>query len=109
MLANDEIDLYKLSSPTKRDQEELAEVMQFRPPAVNGATVLLTRLIEAPASVAASVAAPTSTTTQAALPMPLSPEKGNEGDVAATGVRQPPSLLNPGEVPEFKDKTRQPR
>jgi hypothetical protein len=47
-----------------------------------------------------------STTTAASVASTGGPvEAANAGDVAPSGARRRPTLLNPGETPEFKDKT----
>ena len=108
VIRGEAIDVYGLPAPSKRDMQDLAEVEQFRPPVSHG-PVTLTRLTqpaprEPEVAVAAAVAAteaPVATTTRAEIPVAANTE-GNLGD--AQGPRKRPTLLNPGEVPEFKDK-----
>jgi hypothetical protein len=111
VINNAGIDVYSLPAPTKRDMEDLAEVAKFAPPASDG-PVRLARMLPEPggAALPATVATeqqalsvPLSTTTQAATS-----GQANLGDVAPTTNRKRPSLLNPGEKPEFKDKTAPP-
>jgi len=118
VVRDDAIETYDLPAPSKRDLEDLAEVEKFRPP-VSTAPVTMAKMTEAPlkkveaSSVAqqASVTAPVSTTTEAARVASPVMEKGQtivNGD-GTSGVRKRPTLLNPGEVPEFKDKTTAPQ
>jgi hypothetical protein len=108
------IEVYTLPPPGKRDLEDLAEVSKFAPPA-SDAPVRLAQLLSPhpgtalPAAVATqqeALSAPVSTTTAEARPSSgKAAEAVMEGDSQPTGVRQRPTLLNPGEKPEFKDKT----
>ena len=102
------IDVYDLPAPSKRDLQDLAEVEKFRPPASHRPVTLTATTKEAAhepegpvAARTAAMEAPVATTTQAELPTTAATE-GNVGDVQ--GPRKRPTLLNPGEVPEFKDK-----
>ncbi|MDE1154434.1 MAG: hypothetical protein PW735_01760 [Acidobacteriaceae bacterium] len=106
----DGLDLYRLPEPSKRDRKDMEEAMQFQPPAVGDAPVTLSHIARAAERATVAEAVPASTTTQAEQAMPVTAERGNEGDtVASTGPRKRPSLLNPGEKPEFEDKSAQPR
>jgi hypothetical protein len=106
VLHDDEIQVWTLPAPSKKDVQDLAEVMQFAPPA-NELPVSLRKIAEETAAAArsdtatAAVAAPVSTTTQAEV---ATKKTGEAGDTGASGPRKRPTLLNPGEVPEFKDK-----
>jgi hypothetical protein len=124
VIADDEIDVYTLPAPSKRDLEDLDFVAKFAPPpteypvrlakligtpATSGpaAGAEATTAVEAATAPAASqtgLATPVSTTTQARLTTAAAAEP----DSAATG-RKRPTLLNPGEVPEFHDKNAAPQ
>jgi hypothetical protein len=87
------IAVYKLPPLTKRDREDMAEVAKFAPPASLD-PVVLRRLIS-PAErkrAEAAVTAPVSVPIPAAM---------SAVDSTSTGVRKPPTLLKPGEKPEF--------
>lgn len=115
VLHDAEILLYTLPELSKEDRADLDEVQKLRPPVSSG-KVVLTRMTEQIRETAAGTTekaqseqqaldAPVSTTTAAGAG-PLPGAKGNEirnGD--AGGPRKRPTLLEPGEVPEFKDKT----
>ena len=116
LLHDDEIDVYSLPELRKEDKEDIAEVAAFAPPVTSG-PVKLARLFEPGASKPAETAdagakavlsVPVSASTLAPTPR-TTPEQGNVGDVATTGTRQRPTLLNPGEQPEFKDKNAPPQ
>ncbi|MDE1162501.1 MAG: hypothetical protein PW792_11235 [Acidobacteriaceae bacterium] len=111
VLVGDEIQVYDLPAPSARDVADRKEIAAFAPPSVGDAKVDLSRLAAAPQAVTASVSTPTSTTTAAAVAVPSAAavEKGTMGDAVVPGLRKKPSLLNPGEEPEFKDKNAPPK
>ena len=90
------IAVYKLPALGKSDLDDMAEVEKFAPPIVSTGNVMLTRLTKpekdamAAESAAASSAAATSAAAAALIATPV-----------ANGPRKPPSLLNPGEKPQF--------
>ncbi|MFC6647371.1 hypothetical protein ACFQBQ_17695 [Granulicella cerasi] len=105
VLEGDELQLYDLPAPSKKDLAELAEVNKFAPPTVGDAKVSLSRLAEAPPEVAASLQTPIASSTEAgqgAVAAASGAEPGTLGD--ATGPRKRPTLLNPGEKAEYQDK-----
>jgi hypothetical protein len=93
--------LYKLPALSGRDKEDIAEVEKFAPPAVTEGAVKLPRLTGTSAPLP---------TARAAVPM------GQPGrqDVARQPLpqqpvaRKPPTLLEPGEKPEFGSANEQP-
>ncbi len=126
LVQNGAIAVYKLPPLGKKDVEDIAEVAKFAPPAGLGA-VKLARLVAsgdrdgrkrlpgvgAPAGAAPSVAAGTAAV-EASGAMSgaaggIAPDAGSGtadpvGETAPTGSRKPPTLLKPGEKPEFKTK-----
>ena len=114
VIHDDEIQVYTLPAPSKKDLAEQAEVQKFRPPTAGG-MVTLGKLTEAPKTepgsenkTEAELSAPVSATTRAELPVAAAKSEGGADATAPAGgttaVRKRPTLLNPGEVPEFKDK-----
>jgi hypothetical protein len=92
------IAVYKLPPLTKKDQQDMAEIAAFTPPASTSDVVL--RRLTTPVKVKrASVQAPP----EALRPSGLGP-KADDAMVTGGGVappRKPPTLLKPGEKPEF--------
>lgn len=125
VVEGEEIQVYALPAPSKRDLQDLADVAKFAPPHTD-APVTLAGLLQAPekepeaarGAAAAPAAAPAATATERAMTAPASSttqaevsaggaaESGPDGQ---TGPRRRPTLLKPGEVPEFKDKTAPPQ
>lgn len=107
---DDAINVFSLPALSKVDEQDIAEVMAFAPPVTTAEKVSFPRLFEAGSTKAAETAsatakqalsAPVSTTTQAPLPTTTTVA---EGDGDSSGPRTRPTLLKPGEKPEFKDK-----
>jgi hypothetical protein len=120
--------VYKLDAPDKHDLADMAQVARLAPPASSG-EVTLPRIMEAlqakrvvaeatiADSASAPVASPASAT--AVLPVPAAvaqapvamaterPGPAN-GDLDPAPGRQPPTLLKPGEKPEFGKKNPEP-
>jgi hypothetical protein len=103
--------IYKLGAPTSRDQKDLEEVAKFTPPSVAAdAPVTLAKITlppptqpgEIPPGNAAVVAAPVQTPVGGVAGGAVG---GAAGAEAVPVARKPPTLLNPGEQPEFKDKS----
>lgn len=86
------IAVYKLPPLSKTDLEDMAEVEKFAPPAATG-NVELTRLTT---PVKAEMAAESLTAEKEAAAAALL-----KAATAPSGPRKPPSLLKPGEKPEF--------
>jgi len=103
--------VYTLPAPSARDKKDLEEVAKFAPPPAGDAPVSLTRIVvpvTQPGEIApgnAVVAAPVQTPVGGVT----SVAGGTVGDAPPDAVRKPPSLLNPGEKPEFKDKSAPPQ
>jgi hypothetical protein len=104
VVRNGSLVLYKLAPLSGRDREDIAEVEKFAPPAVSEGMVSLKRL-----------------TGPARTPIAVTPAKPTLGDAAASAAaqsaltaapattrRKPPTLLNPGEKPEFGTPNEQP-
>jgi hypothetical protein len=92
--------VYRLPQLSKRDRDDIAEVQQFAPPPLSEGAVKLGRLTT---PVKASAVA-----SHAALPAPEQPTSTALTAVAPV-KRNPPTLLNPGEKPEFGAPNEQPR
>jgi hypothetical protein len=90
------IAVYRLPGLGKVDLDDMAEVEKFAPAIVSTGNVVLTRLTkpEKAAMAAESAAASTAAATSAAAAALIAPPVPN-------GPRKPPSLLNPGEKPQF--------
>ena len=99
VVRNGAIAIYKLPPLSKRDQEDMAEVARFAPPVVRSGAVVMPRLTTpaggqvGPKTVAVlpaaeSVEEPASQALTSVAPEPAAP-------------RPPPTLLKPGEKPEF--------
>jgi hypothetical protein len=105
--------VYPLAALTARDRKDLAEVQKYAPPAAGDAPVNLARITvpaskpgEVLAGAAPQVAAPVQTPAGGiSTPSVAQAEQQPAGDGDSVGPRKPPTLLNPGEKPEFKDKT----
>jgi len=99
--------IYTLPAPSARDKKDLEEVAKFAPPAAGDAPVSLARIVvpvTQPGEIApgnAVVAVPV----QAPVQAPVGGVAGGSvGDPEANAPRKAPTLLNPGEKAEFKDK-----
>ena len=95
VVREDAIEVYRLPQLTKGDREDLAELQKVTPPASAG-RIDLSGLAEAGAKGEATA----------------SGRGGPPSSATANGdpqtPRKPPSLLNPGEKPEFQDKSATP-
>ncbi len=123
VLSNDAINLYTLPELNDRDRKELAEAQTMTPPVSTGPVVL--RRISRPIAAETAVPAEETTAPPAPLPGPADSSAAGAGagasatagaGVAAPGgaaksttngdaageQRKPPTLLAPGETPEFK-------
>ena len=104
-----EIDLYRLPELSKADREDLDDVRQMRPAVAEArGAINLRKLAEddtqsAPLKDAEGTVAPVSGAQPGKEASVADAARATvaEGDVAP---RKPPSLLNPGEQPEFKSK-----
>jgi hypothetical protein len=107
VVKNGAVEVYKLPALSKRDKEDIAEVAKFAPPPASGPVLL--KLLAAP-----SGSARTAKATENAVPASASsavpvaadksaPADSSPGDAAASAPapRKAPTLLNPGEKPEF--------
>lgn len=120
---DDEIAIFNLPPPSKADLDALAFVQKFRPPATDGGVSfpkLVAAVEQASAAAAAprpippaqqqALATPVSTTTAAAQPLPTHPGSDETGGaVPGVQARTRPTLLLPGEKPEFRDKNAPPQ
>jgi hypothetical protein len=95
------IAVYKLSSLSKKDKDDMAEVEKFAPP-VSTENVVLKRLTRPMKAAAADERAEAS----GAAPLVTAGAAGAEA--VSTGPRKRPTLLNPGEKPEFGYANEQP-
>jgi hypothetical protein len=92
--------VYKLPGLSGRDREDMAEVEKFAPPAVTEGAVKLTRLTGTSAPVPAARAA-------AAAPMGQPGARAQQLPQQPV-ARKPPTLLAPGEKPEYGTANEQP-
>lgn len=99
--------VYKLPALTKRDKEDLEDVAKFTPPVTTG-PVRLALLTGKPVTPkgklpVAEAPAPTSAAGAEASAPAVSVPTQTAGDAPAnsSGGRKPPTLLKPGEKPEF--------
>ena len=99
------VQVFKLPELRKKDKDDMAEVASFAPPAGTGPVVL--KLLTQPR--------PQSQSTNT-VPVPAegpsmvlsSQMAGSESGGTAAGPRKPPTLLKPGEKPEFGRSNAQP-
>jgi hypothetical protein len=99
--------VYKLPALSKRDKEDIAETVKFTPPVTTGAVRL--GLLTGPAPVAARGRPPipegavtSAAVGPGAVPMVDAPtQTAGASPNNSTGGRKPPTLLKPGEKPEF--------
>jgi hypothetical protein len=91
--------LYKLPALSGRDKEDIAEVEKFAPPPVTEGAVKLTRLTGSAAPV------PTARATAAA---PMGQPGARQQLPQQPVARKPPTLLAPGEKPEYGTANEQP-
>ncbi len=135
VVRNGAIAVYKLPPPRKEDMEDMAEVAKFTPPSGSGAVSLeaLARRVErekaadeervsvaaaratagaAPGAAGAAPAAagPTVPASASAAPAAIRSQgdAANAAPLAAPATRRAPTLLNPGEKPEFGSGNAQP-
>jgi hypothetical protein len=107
MVKDGAVTIYKLPVLTKRDKDDMAEVAKFAPPPGSGpvAFQLLTGSARASRRTAAkldkSAAAQVDAGTETAVNSTEPAQTSEEGKPATAGPRKPPTLLNPGEKPEF--------
>ncbi len=108
-----EFDLYRLSELSKRDREDLADVAKMEPPRGGSGPVNLRKLAEddnqqVPLKDAEGAVAPP--TAAAAITAAGPAAKAQEPDMRvvqngdSVAPRKPPTLLNPGEKAEYRDK-----
>jgi hypothetical protein len=94
VVRNGSLVVYKLPPLSSRDREDIAAVSEFAPPAVTEGKVTLGRLTTpARAAPVVSTAPQSVAAAQAQADAGLAP--------APPVKRNPPTLLNPGEKPEF--------
>ncbi len=100
------VDVYKLPGLTKRDKDDMAEVAKFAPPPGSGPVTF--HLLTGPATAVKKAAGKLDRSSVADLDAGLktavdstAPAQTNEEPAPATAPRKPPTLLNPGEKPEF--------
>lgn len=129
VLGPETLDIYRLPELSAKDKRELADAQTMTPPLGNGPVLLnrIARPVEAPVQQASSEASPAAAAAPsnqvpspvaAADAAPVSASKAAE-TVASTSalaegeapapVRKRPTLLNPGEKAEFRDKSVEPR
>jgi hypothetical protein len=99
VVRNGAISVYKLPPLTKRDRDDMAEVGSFAPPA-SVADVSLKRLT-VPVRSAEAMRRPPTQSAVASGPGAVPPAAVDMGSSAADSPRRPPTLLKPGEKPEF--------
>jgi hypothetical protein len=101
VVRDDALVFYRLPPLSARDREDMAAVAKFAPPPVSSGPVLLTRIttpVVAPAATGAAAAAPAVAEQNDALLRQTA--EGPEQDTSPV-QRKPPTLLKPGEKPEF--------
>lgn len=95
---------YRLPALSARDREDIAAVAKFAPPPVSSGAVRLSRIVspmrpaDAAAASAAASAAPEATANNQSLLRQTA--EGSAQDTSPV-QRKPPTLLKPGEKPEF--------
>jgi hypothetical protein len=99
VVRNGAIAVYKLPALTKRDRDDMAEVGAFAPPA-SLADVSLKRLVVPVKSVEAT-RRPLTQNAAVSGPGAVPEAAVDLGSSAAASPRRPPTLLKPGEKPEF--------
>ncbi len=135
VLGSQTLDLYRLPELSAKDRKDLAEAQTMTPPVGSGPVVLagITRPIAAPESVGggetvraadeetgkltqAPVAAPAKAPAAGTLPashssgsQAASAVAASEAGDAPAAARKPPTLLKPGESPDFKGQTGTPQ
>ena len=121
VLGPETLDLYRLPELSARDRKDLAEAQTMTPPVGSGPVVLagITRPVAAPERVGGgdtvrardeeagrltnTHASPTSPDTATAVAPSTAGQTGTaSGDVPPGTARKPPTLLKPGESPDFK-------
>ena len=107
VVRNNALAIYKLPPVTSHDRDDIADVMKFAPPAVTSGPVTLPRLTT-PVSARTSAAATVTATDQS--PVAQTPPQAASQPAESTQAtqvqqqparRKPPTLLEPGEKPEF--------
>ncbi len=99
--------IYKLPGLSKRDKDDIAEVAKFAPPPGSGPVAfrLLTGSVQASRRAGAkldkSAVAQVDAAAKTAVDSTEAAQTNEEGKPASAGPRKPPTLLNPGEKPEF--------
>jgi hypothetical protein len=107
--------IYKLPPVSARDRQDIADVMKFAPPAVTSGPVTLPRLTT-PVAAAATAQTAEAVAASAAAPVPISPaplpaapqQTSSAQAQQPSAPRKPPTLLEPGEKPEFGTPNTQP-
>jgi hypothetical protein len=95
VVRNGGISVYKLPPLSKKDRDDMAEIAAYAPPASTGDVTLARLTTKAKPKVTEVKAAANSLAPVAAAEKPVA-----EGDVQV-GPRKRPTLLNPGERPQF--------
>ena len=114
--------LYQLPAPTKQDLKDMEEAQKFAPPSSGNLPINLSKVVmpapkqgEVLAGGVPQMAAPVSTTqsaSQAGGSLATGGKSGVEGQTASGDTqtaRPKPTLLLPGEQPEYKDKKTPPQ
>jgi hypothetical protein len=99
VVRNGAIAVYKLPPLSKRDKDDMAEVGAFAPPA-SVADVSLKRL-QMPARAMQAMRRAEAQSAMASGPGAVQENAVDMGSSAAASPRRPPTLLKPGEKPEF--------
>lgn len=109
-----EFDLYRLPDLSKTDREDLADVAKMEPPRGGAGPVNLRKLAEDNAQAVplkdaeGAVAPPTTAESVAEVETDKKPKQTDDVRVVqngdSTAPRKPPTLLNPGEQAEYRDK-----
>ena len=121
-----EILIYHLPEPTAQDRKDMAEAATFAPPPGADSPITLEGIavkphpdeivsaprVDTPVSTTPATSAPASNTPSPALTNSAVPASTASADSAlpkpaTSPARKPPTLLLPGEQPEFKDKRQQ--
>ncbi len=110
---DNEFDLYRLPELSKTDREDLADVAKMEPPRGGSGPVNLRKLAEdnaqaVPVKDAEGAVAPTTAAEAVAAAEPAAKTQAEDVRVVqngdSTAPRKPPTLLNPGEKAEYRDK-----
>jgi hypothetical protein len=100
VVRNNALAIYKLPPVTPHDREDIADVVKFAPPPITSGVVTLPR-ITTPSGRSAAAAAPAPAAPANHTPEPIQPAESAQSAQQHPTRRAAPTLLEPGEKPEF--------